>query len=58
MIDPKKKKIVVYDLEHEEIPMVYGFGDTVPVMVWDNACTVDFEKMDALISFLYEDVQS
>ncbi len=57
MIDPKKKKIIVYDLEHEEIPAVYGFGDTIPVMIWDNACAVDFEKMDALISFLYEDGQ-
>ena len=25
MVDPDKKKVVVYDLEHNELPAIYGF---------------------------------
>ena len=27
MIDPMKKKVIVYDFEHEEYPVIYGYND-------------------------------
>ena len=32
LVDPDKKKVLVYDLEHEELPLIYGFDSKVPVM--------------------------
>ncbi len=54
MIDPDKKTIVVYDLEHEEFPVIYGFEDSIPVKVWEGACVIDFKEISDYVSFLYE----
>ena len=54
MIDPDKKTIVVYDLEHEELPVIYGFEDSIPVKVWEGACVIDFKEISDYVSFLYE----
>ena len=54
MIDPDKKTIVVYDLEHEELPVIYGFEDKIPVTVWEGACVIDFKEISDFASFLYE----
>ena len=29
-----RKKVLVYDLEHEELPLIYGFDSKVPVMIF------------------------
>ena len=54
MIDPDRKRVIVYDLEHEEVPAVYTFDDSVPVGIWDGACRIDFAAIYSHISFLYE----
>ena len=54
IIDPEKKKVVVYDLEHCEIPVVYGFQDKVPVRIWNNECEIDFSLIMKHTAFLYE----
>lgn len=54
MIDPDKKAVVVYDLEHLDIPAVYGFQDTVPVRIWNGECVVDFAKIWDFVSVLYD----
>ena len=54
MIDPDQKKVIVYDLEHEELPALYGFDAKVPVGIFDGECEVDFHEIYEYISFLYE----
>lgn len=54
MIDPQKRTVVQYDLEHLGHPVIYGFDAVVPVLVWGGACKVDFAEMDQAISFLWE----
>ena len=54
IIDPDKEAIVVYDLEHLDIPAVYGFQDTVPVRIWNGECVVDFAKIWDFVSVLYD----
>ena len=54
MIDPDKKKVVVYDLEHNELPVIYGFEDQVPVQIFDGKCQIDFSEIYSYIEFLFE----
>lgn len=54
MIDPEKKCVVVYDLENEEIPVIYHKEDKIPVRIWDNACEIDMGMIFDYISFLYD----
>ena len=53
-IDPEKKKVVVYDLEQEELPTVYGFESKVPVGIFHGMCVIDFEEIYESVRFLYE----
>ena len=54
MIDPEKKKVIVYDFEHDEYPVVYGFDAKVPVGIWDGAMEIDFAEVYEHARFLYE----
>ncbi len=54
MIDPQKKTVVQYDLEHLEAPVIYGFDASVPVLIWNGECRVDFAAMDRALSFLWD----
>lgn len=53
LVDPDKKQVLVYDLEHEELPIIYGFDSKVPVMIFDGECEMDFAEIYEYISFLY-----
>lgn len=54
MVDPDKKKVVVYDLEHNELPAIYGFEDQVPVNIFAGKCRIDFSEIYSYIEFLFE----
>ena len=53
IVDPEIKKIVQYDLENLEFPVVYSFAQVIPVLIWDSACRIDLKEMDDSISFLW-----
>lgn len=54
MIDPMKKKVIVYDFEHEEYPVIYGFDAKIPVGIWDGELVIDFAEVYEHVRFLYE----
>lgn len=54
MIDPMKKRVIVYDFEHDEYPILYGFDSKVPVQIWEGKCVIDFQEVYEHIRFLYE----
>lgn len=54
MIDPDKKNILVYDFEHDNYPVIYGFDAKVPVAVWENDCEICFQEVFDYVRFLYE----
>ena len=54
IIDPQKGKIVVYDIEHDILPSIYSFSDSVPVLIWDGECEVDFADIWPRVKFLYD----
>ncbi len=46
LVDPEKKRILVYPLEQEELPMIYGFRDQVPVGIFGGGLSIDFAEID------------
>ena len=50
MIDPQKKTLVQYDFEHLDLPVIYGFQDSVPVKIWNGQCKVDLSELDRLLA--------
>ena len=52
LVDPDRKKIVVYDLENEEIPQVYGREAQVPVGIFGGKCRVGFGEIFGYVDFL------
>ena len=55
LVDPKGKKVIVYDFEAEVTPAIYGFSSKVPLGIFGGECEVDFAKIYEYISFLYEE---
>ena len=54
IVDIDNRKVIVYLLDGDMIPMVYTFADKVPVAIFDNECEVDFAEIDEQISFMYD----
>jgi len=54
MIDPKQKKVLVYDFESGQYPAIYGFDSKIPVAIWNGECAINFEEVYEHIRFLYE----
>lgn len=54
MVDPMKKIVIQYDLEHMEAPVIYGFDAKVPVLIWDGKCKVDFQMISESTAFLWD----
>lgn len=54
IVDPDKKRVIVYELEYEYIPTVYGFSDIVSVRIFEGNCKVDFSEISEYMKFMYE----
>ena len=55
IIDHKEKKVIVYDIENDALPQIYGFRDKVPVAIFDGRCQVDFAEIDDTLEFYFGD---
>ena len=59
LVDPEKKKVLVY-LSEEETLMedldvkLYGFEDQIPVMIFDGECVIDMKEIYENIRFLFD----
>lgn len=47
LVDIERQTIVVYDLEHEAIPALYHFTDSVPVEFYTDF-KIDFDTIEIL----------
>ena len=52
IVDPKRKRVIVYLQEDLMVPTIYTFEDQVPVHIFDGKCLVDFREISEYISFL------
>ena len=54
IVDPDKRKVIVYAFGKEPDIFVYGFSEKVPVGIYDGKCLIDFSEIFEAIRFLYE----
>ncbi len=54
IIDPNRQKVIVYNFEQENYPVIYGFDAKIPVGIWDNELEIDFQEVYDHVRFLYE----
>ena len=53
IVDPFKKKVLVYKFEEDDSPEVYSFDDMIPVGISGGQCVIDFSKVrDAAARYL------
>lgn len=45
IVDPQRQKVVVYDLENDELPALFSFHDTIPVIISGGKCSIDFDAI-------------
>lgn len=46
IVDPEKRAVLVYDLQHEDYyPSKYGFEDTIPIRLSGGTCNIDFSRV-------------
>lgn len=48
IVDPQRKTILVYDMEHDDGPILYSFNDKIKVNIFNNLY-IDFEDIVSLI---------
>ncbi|MBR1478189.1 MAG: Uma2 family endonuclease [Lachnospiraceae bacterium] len=52
IVDPDRKKVIVYLFGEEPDTFVYGFDDKVPINIYDGDCMIDFADIYKYISFI------
>lgn len=45
IVDPSKKAVIVYDMEHDEGPVIYTFNDQLKANIYDDLW-IDFKKLE------------
>ena len=45
IVDPEHLKVIVYDLAHDAPPKTDTFSDTIPVLISEGECAVDFARI-------------
>ena len=53
IVDPDRQRVVVYDLEHDELPVIYGFDARIPVLIWNGEYEIDLAVIWENVGFLY-----
>jgi Uma2 family endonuclease len=56
IVDPDRRTVLVYDLEHEEYyPDKYSFEDNIPIRISGGECSIDFARIMRRIERFYKD---
>lgn len=55
IVDPKNKRVLVYNFEVDECLTLYTFEDVVPVQIYEGRCEIDFREIYEYVKFLYEE---
>jgi len=54
LVDPDQRKIMVYDLENYDFPIMYTFEDKVHVGIFDGDCIIDMAEIVEDIGFFFD----
>ena len=55
LVDPRDRRVIVYDFENEDIINIYTFRDKVPVLIFGGEMTIDLAQLSDYLDDLYED---
>lgn len=45
IVDPRKQTVLVYDMEHDSVPAIYSFVDSIKANIYDDLW-IDFRKLN------------
>ena len=51
IVDPEKRKIIVYNFTEDVLPSVYTFSDKIPVGISGGECSIDFLRISRNIGW-------
>lgn len=54
IVDPKEKRVLVYNFEMDDCLTLYTFDDVVTVQIYEGRCEIDFCEIYEYVKFLYE----
>lgn len=49
IVDPLRKSIIVYDMEHDDGPILYSFNDKIKVNIYDDLY-IDFKEIEKFLN--------
>lgn len=49
MVDPDKRKVIVYEFEKESYPMVYGMDGQIPVGIYEGKLSIDMKLVSDMV---------
>ena len=55
LVDPRDRRIIVYDFENEDIIRMYTFQDHVPVLIFGGDLNIDFRQVTEYLNDLLGD---
>ena len=55
LVDPRDRRIIVYDFENEDIIRMYTFQDRVPVLIFGGDLNIDFRQVTEYLNDLLGD---
>jgi len=54
IVDPRQKRVLVYDFSKGNEPVLYGFQDEIPVGLYGGDLKIDMKEVFEEVEFLYE----
>ena len=55
LVDPRDRRVIVYDFEHKDTVGIYTFRDAVPVGIFDGGLAIDFAWLSGYLDELFGD---
>ena len=49
LVDPEARRVTVYNFEKEELPTTFSFADSVPVLLSEGKCGVNFARISEVL---------
>lgn len=58
LVEPDKRSVLVYDLQNDELPKIYGFDSKIPVSIFNGECKIDFNIIYERAKVFYEQMEA
>ena len=49
IVDPDKKRVLVFFFEEDKLPQTFGFDDKIPVRISEGKCSIDFGAIASIL---------